>query len=91
MTQEVPDPEEAAGELPPHGNRTADDPFDRKRLERLKEIADPLHPENDPLADVDTTVVSPGDGGTTGPDEMDALDWDVDVTLEGDIEDSNSA
>ncbi len=70
---------------PGNGNRTADDPFDRKRLERLSAIADPAHPETDPLADVDTAVVSPGDGGTTGPDDVIDLDWDIDLTLDEDV------
>lgn len=69
------------------GNRTADDPFDRERLERLRSIADPQRPENDPLADVDPTIVSPGDGGTTGPDDVIDLDWEIDVTAAGEIAD----
>ncbi len=86
MTEHTPDP--ADGDRAT--NRTADDPFDRKRLERLREIANPKRPEQDPLAEVDTASVSPGDGGSTGPDEMDDLNWDEDVTLEGDIQDPDS-
>ncbi len=61
--------------------RSADDPFDRERLARLRAIADPNHPENDPLAMVDTLEVEPGDGGITGPEEGLAADWTDDPTL----------